>query len=175
MKTNIVAVAVAALGITAGAVGLAQAGPGDPLAQAAPTTTTAPERPRPGPKPGQGPGAMGPIGHAVHGDLIVQGKDGAFEKVAFDRGTLTTATATSLTVHRPDGVDVTVKLDGSTRYRGAADASALREGEPVAVVIKDGTARVVMQKDPDAPRRGPKMRRGGPDGPPPEAPAGLEG
>jgi hypothetical protein len=167
---NIAAIAVAALGISAGAVGLAQAGPGDPPAQAASTTTTAP-----GPKAGGRPGAMG--GHAVHGDLIVRTKDGAFEKVAFDRGTLTAVSATSLTLHRPDGVDVTVTLNGDTRYRGVENAGALQKDQPVAVVSKDGTARVVMQRDPDAPRRGPGMRRpgGAPGAPPAAAPSSLEG
>jgi len=167
---NIAAIAVATIGITAGAVGLAQAGPGDPPAQAAATTT-------PGPKAGGRPGAMGPVGHAVHGDLIVRTKDGTFEKVAFDRGTLTAVSATSLTLHRPDGVDATVELNGDTRYRGVENADALQKDQPVAVVSKDGTARVVMQRDPDAPRREPKMRRPGgrPGAPPAAAPSSLEG
>ncbi|MEY2476074.1 MAG: hypothetical protein QOG87_1389 [Actinomycetota bacterium] len=169
---NIAAIAVAALGISAGAVGLAQAGPGDPPAQAAATTTTTS-----GPKAGGRPGAMGPVGHAVHGDLIVRTKDGTFETVALDRGTLTAVSATSLTLHRPDGVDVTVKLDGDTRYRGVENAGALQKDQPVAVVSKDGTARVVMQRDPDAPQRRPGMRRPGgrPGAPPAAAPSSLEG
>jgi hypothetical protein len=177
VKKNLAAVAVAAIGLSAGAVGLASAGPGDPPAQAAATTTTAPG-PAKGRPAGPKGGHIGALGRAVHGDLIVRGKDGAFEEVTFDRGTLTAVSATSLTLHRPDGVDVTVKLDGETRYRGVENAAALKKDQPVAVVSKDGTAKVVMQKDPDAaPRRpGKGMRRPGrPEGGPPEgAPAGLE-
>jgi hypothetical protein len=171
---NIAAVAVAAIGLTAGAVGLAQAGPGDPPAQATPTTTTAPaDHPGPGPKGGRGPGAMGALGHAVHGDLIVRTKDGTFEKVVFDRGTLTASDADSLTLHRPDGVDVTVKVDDQTRYKGVENAAALQQDQPVAVVAKDGTAKAVMQRDPDAPRRpkGDGMRRPGRPGAAPTPPA----
>jgi hypothetical protein len=175
MKTKIAAVAVAAIGLTAGAVGLAQAGPGDPPAQAAATTTTAPGAPKERPAGPKG-GHMGPLGRAVHGDLIVKNKDGAFEKVTFDRGTLTAVSATSLTLHRPDDVDVTVKLDSDTRYRGVENAAALQKDKPVAVVSKDGTAKVVMQKDPDAPPRRERkgMRRPGGPGAPEGAPAGFE-
>jgi hypothetical protein len=179
MRTNIAAVAVAAIGLTAGAVGLASAGPGDPPAQTAATTTTAPggAKGRPaGPKGDH----VGVLGRAVHGDLIVRGKDGGFEEVTFDRGTLTAVSATSLTLHRPDGVDVTVKLDDQTRYRGVENAAALQKDQPVAVVSKDGTARVVMQKDPNAAPRAERkgMRRPGrPGGPPPgaegDAPPGI--
>ena len=175
---NVAAVAVAVIGITAGAVGLAQAGPGDPPAQAGATTTTPPgDHGRPGPKGGR-PGAPGPFGHAVHGDLIVPTRNGGFEKVAFDRGTLTESSTQSLTLHRPDGVDVTVKLNDATRYKGVENAAALEKGQPVAVVAKDGTARVVMQRDPDAPRREKGMRRPGraPGGAPPAAePSALQG
>ena len=171
MRTKIVAIAVAALGLSAGAVGLANAGPGDPPAQAAPTSTTT--APGDGPRR-PGPGG-GPLARAVHGNLIVRAQDGTFENVAFDRGTLTAVSDSSLTLQRPDGVDVTVKLDGDTRYRGVENAAALRKGEPAAVVSKDGTARVVMQRDPDAPARRPgegRRRPGGPGGPA-GAPAGF--
>ena len=175
MRTKLAAIVVAALGLTAGAVGLANAGPGDPPAQAAPTTTTpgpgdGPRRPGPG--GGQHPG---PLARAVHGDLIVKAQDGTFEKVAFDRGTLTAASGTSLTLHRPDGVEVTVKLGDETRYRGVENAAALQTGRPAAVISKDGAARVVMQRDPDAePRRRPGgPRAGGRPGAPEAGPAGA--
>jgi hypothetical protein len=169
---NIAAVAVAAVGITVGAVGLATAAPGDAPTNAAPeSTTTIPKRPG-------GPGARGekpgPLGRTVHGDLIVATKDGGFEKITVDRGTLTDSDADSLTLHRPDGVDVTVKLNSETRYPGLSNTE-LQKGQPVTVVAKDGTARIVMQRDPDAQRKGPGMRRPGmrrpgegpPDGAPP--------
>lgn len=172
---NIAAVAVAAIGLTAGAVGLAQAGPGDPPAQAAPTTTApSDDHPRKGPKGGRGPG-IGVLGHAVSGDLIVRTKDGTFEEVQFDRGTLNASDAASLTLRRPDGVNVTVKLDDQTRYRGVENAAALQKDQPVVVVAKDGTARAVMQRDPDAPRRQKGMRRPGAARPekPADAPPGA--
>jgi hypothetical protein len=115
----------------------------------------------------------------VHGDLIVPTEGGGFEKVTFDRGTLSASSADSLTLHRPDGVDVTVKLNSESRYKGVENAAALEQGQPVAVVAKDGTARVVMQRDPDAPRREKGMRRPGRgpagDRPPAAAPSALAG
>jgi hypothetical protein len=108
---------------------------------------------------------------------FTKAQDGTFEEVTFDRGTLTAVSATSVTLHRPDGVDVTLKLDGDTRYRGVENAAALQTDKPAAVISKDGTAKVVMQRDPDAaPRRRPGgPRPGGPrPGAPEGAPAGLE-
>ena len=162
MKTKLAAIAVAALGLSAGAVGLANAGPGDPPAQAATTTTTT--APDAGARrAGPGGGHAGPLARAVHGDLIVKAQDGSFEKVTFDRGTLTAVSPTSVTLRRPDGVDVTVKIDDETRYRGVENNAALQRDKPAAVISKDGTARVVMQRDPEAPQRGPRkgMRRPG--------------
>jgi hypothetical protein len=110
------------------------------------------------------------MGRAVHGDLVVRGQNG-FEKVTFDRGQLTAVSATSLTLKRPDGVDVTVKLDDQTRYVGVANRDALQKDKPVAVVSKDGTARMVMQRDPNAPHRARPGRAGAPGAP--AAPGGT--
>jgi hypothetical protein len=176
---NVIAVAVAALGLTAGAAGLATAGPGDTRPQAATTSTTAAGRPaHPG---GAGRGHPGPLARAVHGDLIVRTQDG-FEPVTFDRGTLTSADDDSLTLHRPDGADVTVKLSDDTRYVGVENAAALEDGKRVTVVHKDGTAKAVIQRDTeDGPRPGARQRPGGAQRPgggqPPQggaAPAGFE-
>ena len=159
---NVIAVAVAALGLTAGAAGLATAGPGETRPQAASTSTSVAEaRPH---RPGRA--HAGPLARAVHGELIVRAQDG-FENVLFDRGTLTSADAGSLTLHRPDDVDVTVKLTDQTRFIGVEDADALEDGKPVTVVHKDGTARAVMQRDPDA-HPGPGARRPGRSGARPE-------
>lgn len=172
---NVIAVAVASLGLTAGAIGLATAAPDDSTTSSigdSTTTTTAPDGPK---GPGGGRGPRGLLGRAISGDLIVRGQDG-FEPVTFNRGTLTAVDAASLTLRRPDGVDVTVKLDDQTRYRGVENAGALQKDKPVVVFSKDGTAKVVMQRDPEAKpgRRGP----GRPGGPPParaEAPGETPG
>jgi hypothetical protein len=107
------------------------------------------------------------LGRAVHGDLIVRNREGGFEKVTVDRGTVTAVDGDSITLHRPDDVDVTLKLNDQTRYAGVDGASAVQKDKPAMVVSKDGTATVVMQRDPDQPRPDrPGMRRPGrPGGP----------
>lgn len=174
---NVIAVAVAALGLTAGAAGFATAGPNEVRPQAATTSTTTPET---GNRPGRpAPHHPGPLARAVHGDLIVRTTDG-FEPVTFDRGTLTSADGGSLTLHRPDGVDVTVKLSDDTRYVGVENADALEDGKRVAVVHKDGTAKAVVQRDPEdgpgpgARRPGAAGQRPGPAGRPDVGPASVD-
>ena len=41
---------------------------------------------------------------AVHADVIAKGADGAYATYTIDRGTVTAASATSVTIDRPDGV-----------------------------------------------------------------------
>ncbi|MDQ1374050.1 MAG: hypothetical protein QOJ09_1388 [Actinomycetota bacterium] len=149
---NIAAVAVAAIGLSAGAIGWAAAGTGDsPASPGAPTSTTAfAGKGRGG---GQGPELLR---RTVHGDLKVQRGDG-FETVTLDRGTVAAVDSTSLTLHRADGVDVTVALDDQTRYRGVDGAASVQKDRPAIVVSKDGTARLVAQRDPN--RQGPRQGR----------------
>lgn len=111
--------------------------------------------------PGGGPGRRGRVGAppgilatAVHGTAVVRGDGGAWQTVTFDRGAVNDATTGSrLVVDRPDGVQVTLALGPDTRYLGVADAAALREGAPVTVVSRDGTATVVAQKYPARAKR----------------------
>ncbi|MDQ3569375.1 MAG: hypothetical protein M3396_01880 [Actinomycetota bacterium] len=98
-----------------------------------------------------GKGAWGgPLRRAVHGDLVVGGADGRFEKLVFDRGTLNQASdATKIVIDRPDGQQVTLALTDQTRYRGVQGANQLRKGEPAVVTSRDGKALTVAQRDPN--------------------------
>jgi hypothetical protein len=82
----------------------------------------------------------------VHGDVIVKGKDGKFVTVTFDKGKVTSHSDGSITLARADGPSVTVKLDGSTKYRGITSASDIQDGKGAIVVSKDGTATAVAQR-----------------------------
>ncbi|HZQ27583.1 MAG TPA: hypothetical protein VFA94_07785 [Acidimicrobiales bacterium] len=95
-------------------------------------------------RPGRGAAPAGTLGRVVHGDVIVRTKNG-FENLTVDRGTLDAKDANSVTVKRPDGPSVTVKVDDKTRYRGAGSLANLQTGQPVSVVSKDGTALIVAQ------------------------------
>jgi hypothetical protein len=93
---------------------------------------------------GKGRRALAILRHADHGDLSVRTKDG-FRTVTFDRGKVTAASDTSITVMRPDGVSVTKTIDASTKFKGISSASDIKTGKG-AIVVSDGdTALAVAQ------------------------------
>lgn len=132
-------VAMTVLG--AGAYAWADNQPQDPqVTTAQPQQQNAPQRPlrhRPG---------FWLLRRAVHGDLIVRDRSRQWVTVQYDRGTLTAKGDHSLTIRRPDGKTVTVKVDDATRYRGVDGFDALQTGKPLVVVGKDGVATVVAQR-----------------------------
>ena len=93
---------------------------------------------------GKGRRGLAILRHADHGDLSVRTKDG-FRTVTFDRGKVTAASDTSVTVLRPDGVSVTKTIDASTKFKGISSASDIKTGKG-AIVVSDGdTALAVAQ------------------------------
>jgi hypothetical protein len=95
----------------------------------------------------RGPAArsgMALLRRTVHGDLVVRTKDG-FQHVTYDRGKLASASGTTLTLTRPDGVTVTVTVNDQTKYRGVTGFGQLQTGWPTLVLSKDGVALVVAQ------------------------------
>jgi hypothetical protein len=81
----------------------------------------------------------------VHGDLIVRSKNG-FQNVTYDRGKEDGVSNNTLTITRPDGKQVSVKLTSTTRYRGVKDASQLQAGNQTLILSKDGNALMVGQR-----------------------------
>ena len=130
-------------------VGALLAGGAYAWAQTSDTSTTAPSTSAATSQ--QAPASQGKAGRAgvlrrvVHGDLIVRGKNG-FQNVTYDRGTEDGVSDNALTITRPDGKKVTVKLTADTRYRGVKDASQLQTGKQTLVVSKDGNALMVGQR-----------------------------
>jgi hypothetical protein len=137
---------VAALGVagavvlgTGGAVAWAQSG-GDAPSTTAPGAAAAPARPDVPVK------ALRSLARrAVHGDVVVKAKDGSFVTVTFDRGTVTAANDTSVTLQRPDNQTVTLAVNGDTKVHGAASAAALQTGKDAVVISKSGTATQILQ------------------------------
>ncbi|MEO5678788.1 MAG: hypothetical protein ABIS47_03880 [Acidimicrobiales bacterium] len=101
------------------------------------------------PKAGKA-GPRRPLRGAVHADLVVpkKGADGQFETIQVDRGKVAEAKADSITLTRPDGPTVTLKVVPGTKVRGAAAAADLAPGREVAVVSAGGEARSIVAKKP---------------------------
>ncbi|HKA05370.1 MAG TPA: hypothetical protein VKD67_13615 [Acidimicrobiales bacterium] len=136
---------IAALGVagavvlgTGGAVAWAQSGGASP-------STTAPAAARA--RSDVPVKALRPLARrAVHGDVVVKAKDGSFVTVTFDRGTVTAASDTSVTLQRPDNQSVTLTVNGDTKVHGAASAAALQTGKDAVVISKSGTATQILQR-----------------------------
>jgi hypothetical protein len=80
------------------------------------------------------------FGRIVRGDATVLKRDGTTMTVHFERGELTTASATSVTVKGADGVSTTFAIGNDTRIRSqgkAVEAGSLKTGD---LVLAVGTA-----------------------------------
>jgi hypothetical protein len=146
IKRHLAGLVVAAVVAGGGAAAWASAPDSTP---AQPSTAAAGK-----PSPAAAPNAKGKrarggamVRRTVHGDLIVRGKDG-FQNVTLDRGTVQSKGSDSITLKRPDGPVVTIKVDGSTRYRGVDSLAAVETGKPAVIVSKAGVAVTVAQKAP---------------------------
>jgi hypothetical protein len=104
---------------------------------------------------GPGPGARGQgtglgqllrgangLGNVQHGEFTVQGTDGKATVMTLQRGSVTAATATKLTVKSQDGFSASYSLDSSTRGR----TTGLQSGDEVTVLAtKDGAKAVLVR------------------------------
>lgn len=75
---------------------------------------------------------------AVHADVKLIKADGSTASFSFDRGEVTAASATSLTVKRKDGQSVTKSISADTKVRGKLAAGGK------AVVFSQGSAATVI-------------------------------
>jgi hypothetical protein len=142
LKRNLAILVLAVALLSGGAFAWAQTGDG---------TSTAPTTAPSSQKAPQGRGGhreYGILQRTVHGDLIVRGKNG-FENVTYDRGKEDGVSNGTLTITRPDGKKVSVKLTADTKYKGVKDASELQTGKPTIVVSRDGNALMVAQRPGD--------------------------
>src|SRR4051812_19993232 len=153
LKRNLAVLVLAAALVGGGAVAWAQTGDSSPSAPAPSISTTAAPngQTRQGVPKGRNARAAGILGRVVHGDLVVRGKDGKFENVTYDRGTLDGVSGDTLTITRPDGKKVSLKLTSDTKFRGVANASELKAGKQTLVTSRDGKALTVAQRPGDKP------------------------
>jgi hypothetical protein len=148
LRQKLAAVGVASAVVlgTGGAVAWAQTGGTStttPPASAAPPAAPAPST------GAKGAGALdlrGVARRSVHGDVIVKDKSGQYVTVTFDRGTVTAASATSITLTRPDGPTVTLTVNADTKVHGPASAAAVATGKDAVVISRSGTATQILQR-----------------------------
>jgi hypothetical protein len=92
----------------------------------------------------------------LHGEVTVKRADGTYVTLVGQRGTVTEATGTRLTVKSEDGYTHSYVLNGSTKFRSASDpkgaalkAGDLKVGDEVAVRAQrsgsDDTASAVVK------------------------------
>jgi hypothetical protein len=84
-------------------------------------------------------------GGVVHADVAVLRADGATDSRTFDRGRLTAASQTAVTLQRKDGRSTTLAINGDTRIHGK-----LAVGGKAAVISQGGTARLILVRGPRA-------------------------
>jgi hypothetical protein len=90
------------------------------------------------------PGQAARFGRIVRGEATVLKRDGTTMTVHFERGELTSASTTSVTVKGADGASTTFAIGSDTRLRSqgkAIEAGALKTGDLVlAVGTKSGSS-----------------------------------
>ncbi len=102
--------------------------------------TASPRRRQQSPRPyregqaGKGKGLMG----AVHADVKLIKADGSSAAFSFDRGEVTAASDTSVTVKRADGPSVTKSISADTKLRGKLAVGGR------AVIISQGSAATAI-------------------------------
>jgi len=83
--------------------------------------------------------------HAVHADVEVTKADGSIVSRSFDRGQVTAASETSVTVKRADGPSVTKSISADTKVRGK-----LAVGGRALIVSQGATALKILAAGPKA-------------------------
>jgi hypothetical protein len=71
----------------------------------------------------------------VHADVSILRADGSTDAFTIDRGRVTAASSTSITLQRRDGKSVTLALSSSTKVHGT-----IKNGRPALVFSRNGTA-----------------------------------
>ncbi len=146
-RTRIAAVAVAAVAVAAAAAsgagfaGVSAVTAGPATASAVPATTvsrvTAAHH-------GAHPWIGRLLARTDHATVEVK-RHGTWVTLELDRGKVTAASATSVSLARPDGTSVTIAVTPATKVRGVSSAAALVIGHRARVVSLGGDALLVGQ------------------------------
>lgn len=139
MRRRIIAGVIVATGLATAGIAYAENQPADPsiaITRAAATGAAS---------PAAAGGKAGVLRGAIHGDLLVRNEDGSTRTVTFDRGKVTSVSATAITIERPDGVSVSKDVTDQTVFKGTP-REQLTSGTPVLVVSEGQAATHVVSK-----------------------------
>lgn len=151
-KTKIIAATAGAATLALSAGGVAYASTGTPASRAtAKAPAAVPARRTPVERfladhPGLRREIVRTLSHTVHAELVVHTKSG-YVTVDVDKGTLTSASTTSLSLQRPDGPSVSAAVTSSTRFFGVPE-SKLARGDRTLMVQTGGNAVLVLSAPP---------------------------
>jgi len=139
MRRRIIAGAIVVAGIAVAGIAYAENQPPDPSVAVTKAAATG------APAPAAAGGRAGILKGAIHGDLLVRGKDGSTHTVTFDRGKVSSISVSSITIQRPDGVSVTDDVTDQTVFNGIP-RDKLQSGTPAIVVAEGHTATHVITR-----------------------------
>ncbi len=146
MRRRLIVAVIAVTGIATAGIAYADNQPADPsiaVTRAAATGAAV---------PAAAGGRGGVLKGAIHGDLLVRNKDGSTRTVTFDRGKVSSVSASAITIERPDGVSVSRDLTDQTVFNGTP-REQLASGTPVIVVSEGQAATHVVSKGAQAQKR----------------------
>lgn len=84
----------------------------------------------------RGNGVLGQLGRVQHGEVTVTGSDGKPVVMTVQRGTVTAAGATSVSVRSDDGYAQTYAVNSSTRVRGTTGTQPQKDDQVVVLARK---------------------------------------
>lgn len=129
------ATGVLTAGLAAGGVAQAVSSPSPSPSGGKPSATAdaKPDGKGQGKHKGKGHGIAGAAGNVLHGDLVVRTKEGT-RTIAVQRGSVVSASPTSIEVRSIDGFTATYAVNADTKVRKGRQAGSLTAGEQVTVV-----------------------------------------
>ena len=142
---SVAAGAILATGVTGLALADDSATPSPSTSSSAPGSDTAPGiagQRGPGDGMRDGRGGMhgmrgGPMGEALHGELVVKAADGTISTVRQIQGTVTAVTSTSITVKAEDGYTATFAVNADTEVHTGLPSRDRGTAEPATQSIAD--------------------------------------
>lgn len=143
-RTRIAAVAVAAAASGAGFAGVSAVTAGPATAAAVPASTVAAVTAGHHHHHHARPWIGRLLARTDHATVEVK-RHGSWVTLELDRGKVTAASASSVTLARPDGTSVTIKVTPGTKLRGVASAAKLVVGHGARVVSTGGAALLIGQ------------------------------